>query len=120
MSRKPAKKADRKADRALVVPEHGRGAIYQGAPANPVAGPGRPPDEFRRAMRELASSDAALRYLRECLEGEHGPAAALKAQEYAAERGYGKAPATVVLEGGQPIQVQVTHVVVDAAGADQD
>ena len=47
-----AKKADTKGRKAkLVKPEHGRGAIWQGAPANPVAGTGRPPNELRAKMR---------------------------------------------------------------------
>jgi len=42
---------DRKA--GLVPQKHG-GAIYQGAPAHPVAGPGRPRDELRRMLRGFA------------------------------------------------------------------
>jgi len=41
-------------------------------------------------MREIASSDEALKYLDECTKGEHGPKAAASAREYATERGYGK------------------------------
>ena len=54
------------------------------------AGAGRPPDEFKRKMAAIASSDAAFEYLRECVTGVHGPQAALAAQRYAADRGYGQ------------------------------
>ena len=60
---------------------------------------GRPPDEFKRRMRELASSDKALAFLEECANGEHGPQFAIKAQEYAAERGYGKEAQDVNVKG---------------------
>ena len=53
-------------------------------------GPGRPPDEFKRVMRKIASSDEALTFLNACANGEHGAQFAIRAQEYAAERGYGK------------------------------
>lgn len=43
-------------------------------------------------MAAMASSDLALSYLEECLTGVHGPKVALRAQQYAAERGYGKVP----------------------------
>jgi hypothetical protein len=48
---KPAKKAEKKTEGELVVPEHGRGKIWQGAPANPVAGTGRPPSAIREQLR---------------------------------------------------------------------
>lgn len=82
----------------LVPQEHG-GSIYQGAPKNPVAGPGRPPDEFKHKMREMASRDDVLAYLDECLRGEHGAKAAISAHRHITERGYGKVPQTI--EGGE-------------------
>lgn len=45
-------KAERKAERGLVVPEHGRGKIWQGTPANVVPGPGRPPSKVKAALRQ--------------------------------------------------------------------
>ncbi len=53
-------------------------------------GAGRPPDEFKRRMAAIASSEEALAYLEACVKGEHGPQAALAGMRYAAERGYGQ------------------------------
>lgn len=64
-------------------------------------GGGRPADEFKAKMRELASSEATLTYLQRCIEGKEGPKAAASALAFAAERGYGK-------------EAQVTKVVGDA------
>ena len=64
-------------------------------------GAGRPADEFKAKMRELASSEATLTYLQRCIEGKEGPKAAASALAFAAERGYGK-------------EAQVTKVVGDA------
>lgn len=52
-AKKSAKKAGQKAGKTvgpIVRQPHG-GAIYQGAPANPVAGTGRPPSELRARLR---------------------------------------------------------------------
>ena len=54
------------------------------------AGADRPPDDFKRKMAAIASSDEALAYLDDCVKGDHGPQAALAAQRYAADRGYGQ------------------------------
>lgn len=54
--KRPAKKAERKADKEVgpLVPQPGgRGAIYQGTPANIVPGPGRPPSWFRQEAARL-------------------------------------------------------------------
>lgn len=56
--KRPVKKAGPKAGTDLIAQPHG-GRIYQGAPANPVAGTGRPPAEVKaRALK--AFDDAAL------------------------------------------------------------
>ena len=72
-------------------------ALRNGGPNR--GGPGRPPNEFKARMRELASSDEALRYLEECVDGVHTPIVAIAAHRHVTERGYGKvpmeAPATV-------------------------
>ena len=78
----------------LIVQEHG-GSLRRGNPGN--RGGGRRPEEFRRKMRELASSPQAIAYLRECVHGEYGPAAAIAAWRLIAERGYGKVQAQVVV-----------------------
>lgn len=68
----------------LVVPEHGRGKIWQGAPANPVAGPGRPPSKIKAALREdfdsrrhllagFADGDVSIRIREKCPECGHEP-----------------------------------------------
>jgi hypothetical protein len=41
-------------------------------------------------MRAIASHDETLEYLKQCAAGLHGASAAIQAQQYAAERGYGK------------------------------
>jgi hypothetical protein len=95
-----------------LVPQPHGGALLRG---NPTAmrksdnRGGRPPDEFKRRMAEIASSDAALAYLDECIRGEHGPKAAASARVFAAERGYGRVPAAVELSGpgGAPIPTEI-------------
>ena len=95
--------------RKIVQPK-GRGALYAGGvPGN--KGGGRPPDEFKAKMAELASSDEALDYLARCLRGDEGPKAAISAQKYAADRGYGKPeqPITVAGDDKRPLTIRVVH-----------
>ena len=72
-------------------------------------GGGRPPDEFKRKMREITSSDEALAFLAECARGEHGARFAMSAQGYAAERGYGRVPQALSVTGdeGKPLRIIV-------------
>jgi len=66
--RKPAtKKAGKKPGSNLVKQKHG-GAIHQGAPAHPVAGPGRPPSVIRAALAQ--SFDVRRRIYEEVADGE--------------------------------------------------
>ncbi len=60
-------------------------------------------------MRAIASSDEALAFLEACVKGAHGPQFAIKAQEVAAERGYGKeAQVTkVVGDDAEPLVIKV-------------
>lgn len=70
-ARKAVKKAGRKAGKkvgVVVAQKHG-GAIWQGAPANPVAGTGRPPDAIRAKMRELGA-DKGIPFLSNLLDGK--------------------------------------------------
>ena len=83
-----------------LVPQPHGGALLRGP--NDGNGGGRPADEFKAKMRELASSKATLEYLQRCIEGKEGPKAAASALSFAAERGYGK-------------EAQVTKVVGDEA-----
>lgn len=48
----PKKRPKLKKVGQLVPQPNGRGAIWQGAPANPVAGPGRPANAVKRTMRD--------------------------------------------------------------------
>lgn len=88
---------NRKLKPAPMRPGSGRsgqgGLLRTGNPGN--RGGGRTPDEFKKRMREIASSEAALKYLEECIHGDHGPKAAASARAYATERGYGKVPMEV-------------------------
>jgi hypothetical protein len=68
---------------------HG-GALNSGGTPGHKPGRGRPPNAFKRAMRAIASHDETLEYLKQCAAGLHGASAAIQAQQYAAERGYGK------------------------------
>ena len=62
-------------------------------------------------MRELASSDEALKFLKECVEGEHGPKAAVSAHRHVAERGYGKEAAPIDVRGDIRVTVEVVNEV---------
>lgn len=102
------KTADERPEAPALVPQaHGGALLSGGKPGN--RGGGRPPDEFNRRMRELASSEAALAYLEECLTGVHGPKAHASAMAFAAERGYGKVPQALEHTGkdGAPLVVRI-------------
>jgi hypothetical protein len=75
---------------------------------------GRTPDEFKARMRELASSEEAIAYLKQCVEGVHGPKAAVSAHKHITERGYGKESLEVTGIDGGPIAVEVVHRLVDS------
>lgn len=71
MGKKKQDKAEPKAETGeLVVPEHGKGKIWQGAPANPVAGPGRPPSRIKAALRK--SFDERIPALQEIADDADG------------------------------------------------
>jgi len=59
-------------------------------PRRCVTSPGRPPDEFRAMMRELASRQAVVDKLAEILKDPNHPHF-MRAYAEAADRGYGKA-----------------------------
>lgn len=66
----PAKSVKKTGPKAgAVVPQKHGGAIYQGAPKNPVAGTGRPPEVIRAAMRELGATKG-LPFLSGVLDGK--------------------------------------------------
>jgi hypothetical protein len=94
------------------MPGKNGGKLQVGNPGN--KGGGRPADEFKRTMAEIASSDRALKYLRECVEGKHGPKAAVSAHKHATDRGYGKEMLPLGGPDGGPIEHVVTRKVVHA------
>lgn len=71
MPRKVATKAGKKTGRkaGTLVPQKHGGTIWKGAPANPVAGPGRPPEAIRQAMRELGAAKG-VPFLSDVLDGK--------------------------------------------------
>jgi hypothetical protein len=97
-----AKTSDKSSEPELVEQPHG-GALQRGNPGN--KGGGRPPDEFKAKMRELASNSEVLDYLEGCLKGEHGAKAAVSAHKHITERGYGRVPVEVTGEGGGPVSI---------------
>ncbi len=88
-----------------LVPQRHGGALSPGNPGN--KGGGRPSNEFRARMREIASSGEALAYLKECVRGDHGPMVAIAAFRFAAERGYGKAPMASDGKTDKPLEVHI-------------
>ena len=68
------------------------GTLRRGNPGNRG---GRPSNDFKNKMRELASLESAEDYLERCIKGEFGPKFFLAAYQYVTEQGYGKATAFV-------------------------
>lgn len=86
-----AKKGKAGGNTDLVEQEHG-GAIYQGAPKNPVAGPGRPPSKIRAALRkgfedrvpalmDIADGVVVIRLTSECEHCGESPSEPLSIEE---------------------------------------
>jgi hypothetical protein len=85
-------------------PRRGRG------PARGAPNAGRPPDEWRAALRALASRDDVLQHLDAVLRAGPGHPWFSKALDYATEHGFGKASAaqpTGPDEAPLPISIQV-------------
>jgi hypothetical protein len=83
-------------------PKHGKGQLRVGNPGHKGAG-GRPPDEFRAMMAELASRPQRIKTLNKILADAKHPhfMAALK---HVTEHGYGKPKESVDhTSGGKPI-----------------
>ena len=74
----------------------------------PKGSGGRPPNEFKAAMQELASREEALAKVREVLNNPDHPHW-LGAYRFAAEHGYGKPAQTIQGPDGGPVQVQVVN-----------
>ena len=94
-----------------LVPQTHGGALRHGSkPGTNKGGPGRPPDQFKRVLRKLVSRPQTLAYLKECLNGDHGPAPYMAALHYASDRGFGKVPTvSQVSGGGEPLEIILTR-----------
>lgn len=86
-------------------PRQGRGP-KKGAP-----NAGRPPDEFKARLAQLASRDQTLEFLERCLNGEFGPDAYMKAMQWSTERGYGKVPTETKISGdaAEPLTIRIVR-----------
>jgi len=77
------------------------------APGSPNAG--RPPDEWKAKLRELASRENVLAHIQTVLDaGPEHPFFA-KALEYVTEYGYGKATQHIEQTGASTLEVIVRH-----------
>ena len=82
--------------------------MKRGNPGN--AGGGRPPDEFKASMRGLANRPETDEYLKQCLDGTHGPNVFMTALVFATDRGYGKVPTVTRIAGeDQPLEIVFKH-----------
>jgi hypothetical protein len=106
MARKGKRKSEETTEQSTevgeLIPQPHGGAIRYGGTNK--GGPGRPPDEFKRAMRELASHDEVLSAVAKILRDPDHPQW-LGAWKWATERGYGKSPDNVEISGpgGGPV-----------------
>ena len=82
------------------------GTLKTGNPGN-KGGTGRPPDAFKAAMAELASSDEVIEHVRAVLADPSHPQW-LGAWKHVTEHGYGKATQGLdVTSGGERIVVKM-------------
>lgn len=89
---------------------HGGALLSGGVPGNRGgSGGGRPPDEFKARMRELATTAEAEAYFGRCMAGEFGPKFYLAALAHATDRGYGKAAQPIVGDAEQPVEIVVRY-----------
>jgi len=78
-------------------------------PAKGAPNAGRPPDEWKAKLRELASRENVLAHIQTVLDaGPEHPFFA-KALEYVTEYGYGKATQHIEQTGGTTLEVIVRH-----------
>jgi hypothetical protein len=97
-----------------LVPQPHGGALRNGGTNKG----GRPPNEFKEAMRALADRDDIRAYTERCLKGEFGPKFHMQALAYVTDRGYGKAAQPIVGEDGSP-PVRMIVEFVDPPNADE-
>jgi hypothetical protein len=94
------------------------GKLRRGSKPGNTPGTGRPPDEFKRRMREIATQQEVEEYFDRCIKGKFGPAFHLKALEHAADRGYGRPTQSVVEYDFNPDDFSVSGLERVAAGED--
>lgn len=99
-----AKTRRKSRDRQLVPQPHG-GALLPGAgrgckPGAPNAG--RPPDEWRKALRGLASRDEVIAHIETVLVAGPDHPQWFRALEYATDHGFGKAGNTLTVTPPEP------------------
>lgn len=88
---------------ALDPSKRGRGP----APGSPNAG--RPPDEWKAKLRELASRENVLAHIQTVLDSGPDHPFFAKALEYVTEHGYGKATQHIEQSGASTLEVIVRH-----------
>ena len=103
-----------------MVPQPHGGALLPGAGGGPQPGSGRPPNAFRKALRDLVDREKVHKHLLAVLEAGPNHPQFLDVLKYTTEHGYGKAGQSLEVTGaeGGPVQTQVLIKVVqpDADG----
>ena len=100
---KTEKETQNQPQKFMISPRSGAKCPTGGVKGN--KGGGRPPDEFRQQMRELANKPGWALFLADCEAGIHGPEMSMKALAWLADRGYGKATQPISGEDGAPLTV---------------
>lgn len=101
MSKTEAKSPAKK--RELIPQKHG-GALMTGGTNK--GGTGRPPDEFRRILRDMVSRDDRLKHVETVLENPEHPQW-MAAWKWATEHGYGKPVQPVEQSGNISLTIKV-------------
>lgn len=84
--------------RKMVPQPHG-GALIPGAGGGPQPGAGRPPDQWKAALRALADRKEVLDHIDTALQAGPSDPFFAKALDYVTEHGYGKATQPVAHSG---------------------
>ena len=74
------------------------GTLQNGNPGN-KGGTGRPKEAFKNRLGKALHRGKVTKYFRECLDGEHGPAAHLAALNLGLDRVHGKVPSVSEVRG---------------------
>jgi len=72
--------------------------LQTGNPGN-KGGTGRPKEAFKNRLAKALHRGKVTKYFRECLDGEHGPAAHLAALNLGLDRVHGKVPSVSEVRG---------------------